>query len=60
MVRFLSIAMLAMASHLSKDTILHAAAIIDDALMAIYDINPEYYDKTICQLQDVLKHESDH
>ena len=55
MVRFLSIAMLAMASHLSKDTILQAAAIIDDAIMAIYDINPQYYDDMICRLKELTK-----
>lgn len=55
MVRFLSIAMLAMASHMSKDTILQAAAIIDDALMALYDINPKYYDDTISRLQSLTK-----
>lgn len=48
--------MLAMASqHMSKDTILHAAAIIDDAFMAIYDIDPQYYDDTICRLQELTK-----
>lgn len=55
MVRFLSIAMLAMASHMSKETLVQAAAIIDDALMAIHDIDPLYYDDTICRLQDLTK-----
>lgn len=55
MVRFLSIAMLAMASHLSRATLVQAAAIIDDALMAIYDIDPKYYDDTISRLQSLTK-----
>lgn len=55
MVRFLSIAMIAMASHLSKDTLVQAAAIIDDALMAVHDTNPKYYDDTICRLKELTK-----
>lgn len=47
--------MLSMASHLSKDTLVQAAAIIDDALMAIYDIDPQYYDDTISRLQELTK-----
>lgn len=58
MVRFISVAMLAMASHPTQDTLLQASAIIDDALMAIHDISPQYYDDTICRLQGVLQQKS--
>lgn len=47
--------MIAMASHLSKDTLVQAAAIIDDALMAVHDIDPKYYDDTICRLQHLTE-----
>lgn len=50
--------MLAMASHPTQDTLLQASAIIDDALMAIHDISPQYYDDTICRLQGVLQQKS--
>lgn len=41
-----------------EERLLSAAAIIDDALMSIYDINPDYYTRVITRLQSVLLQKS--
>lgn len=52
MTRFLTIA-----TRIQPDNMLQAAAIIDDALMAIHDIDSQYYDTTIRRLQSLCRPE---
>ncbi len=58
MTRFISIAAMAIEDEPDEERLLSAAAIIDDALMGIYDINPDYYTSVITRLQSVLLQKS--
>lgn len=58
MTRFISIAAMAIEDEPDEERLLCAAAILDDALMSIYDTNPAYYNRVIARLQSVLQNKS--
>lgn len=51
MKRFASVAIQAMNKGISEDDKLSMIAVIDDALMTIYDNNPQYYEYIINRIK---------